>query len=118
MQHNNSNSNQSAIDQHNATMANYFDLLNQHGGDADHSDGDEEGLLSDSPSEGVEDGIGEEDIDEEEGLLGDSVEDNMMADESISNSSEEDSQVGINSSSQEEHQNPEERSQANQSQLN
>jgi hypothetical protein len=72
-------------------MANYFDLLNQHGGEVINSDNDVEELLSDSPSEGAEDGVGDEDIDEEEGLLEDSVEDAMMADESISNSSEEDS---------------------------
>ena len=68
-------------------MANYFDLLNQHGGEVINSDNDVEELLSDSPSEGAEDGVGDEDIDEEEGLLEDSVEDAMMADESISNSS-------------------------------
>ena len=72
-------------------MANYFDLLNQHGGEVINSDNDVEELLSDSPSEGAEDEVGDEDIDEEEGLLEDSVEDAMMADESISNSSEEDS---------------------------
>ena len=34
-------------------MANYFDLLNQHGGEVINSDNDVEELLSDSPSEGT-----------------------------------------------------------------
>ena len=76
-------------------------------------------MATDSPSDlGAEDMGDELDEDEEEGLLEDSVEDGIIASQSISNSSEEDSQIGVNSSSQDEHQNPEERSQATQQQLN
>jgi hypothetical protein len=80
-------------------MANYFDLLNQHVGDDNNSDVDVE-PISDPSSDGNDDINSDDDDDDAEvGIIENSVGEVMLPDDSISNSSDEDDRLGINSSS-------------------